>query len=244
MDQEHMTKKEKQEAKRREKLASSMNGESASPAKWIITVGGLAIFFAFFAFIVFSIKQSKNKPVTLSSQGYVRGNPNAKVELVEYGDLQCPACRAYEPMVRQLSKDYNGKLKLLYKNFPLISVHKNAHFAAQAAVAAGNQGKFWEMHDWLYDNQDSWGELAAADAQSKILAEAKNLKLDMDQFQKDLNSSSTSDKIDFTMNEGIDAGVAATPTFYIDNKKVDPLPSNYSEFKKLVGNEISKVYGK
>lgn len=217
-----------------------MTGQKSNPFGMIIAVVGIVLFLAFFGFVIFLIKQNKDKPLVLSSSGFVRGAASAKVTLVEYGDLQCPACKAYEPMVRQLSSDFSGKMKLLYKNFPLTSVHKNAMFAAKAAVAAGEQGKFWQLHDWLYDNQDSWGELPAADAQSKINDEVKTLGVNMDQYKKDLSSSATEGKINFTMNEGVTAGVDATPTFFLDNKKVDPTPQNYADFKKLVQSEIAK----
>jgi len=232
-----MTKRERKEARRLEKLANGSSAGGSNIFKWILLIGGCAIFIAAFGFIVFLIKQDQNKPITLASTGYVRGSGG--VTLVEFGDLQCPACKAYEPFVRQLSKDFKGKMKLVYKNFPLLSVHPNALLAAEAAVSAGNQGKFWEMHDWLYDNQDSWAGLTAADAKAKMVSEAKDLKLSMDQFNKDIDSSKTKDTVMATENEGVEIGVSATPTFYLDNKKIENNPQNYDDFKKLVSSEIS-----
>lgn len=215
-----------------------MDKNSGSSAKWIIIIVGSLIFLAFFGFIIYSIKQSKNKPVVLSSAGWVRGSKNAKVKLTEFGDFQCPACRAYEPIVRKISKDFDGKLNLTFKHFPLTSIHKNALLGARAAEAAGAQGKFWEMHDWLYDNQVVWGELPAADAKAKILAAAEKLKLDMDKFKKDIDAKTIEDKILTSQSEGIDLGIVATPTFYLDGKKLDPTPQNYEEFKKVIEAEL------
>ncbi len=231
-----MTKKEIKAARHLEKLAQKSAGKSSDNMKWIIMVIGTVIFLGFFGTIIFLIKQNQNKPVTLAPTGYVRGT--GKVTLTEFGDFQCPACRAYEPFVRKISQDFKGKVKVVYKNFPLTLVHKNAVYAAHAAVAAGNQGKFWEMHDWMYDNQDSWGELPAADAQEQIAAEAKNLKLDMDRFGKDVKSSETAAVVTQTQDEGTQIGVDATPTFYLDNKKIENNPQNYDDFKKLVQAEI------
>src|SRR5688572_15470916 len=101
-----------------------------SSTQLIIIAAASLIFLAFFAFIVISIKQSKNKPVELSNSGWVKGSENAKVKITEFGDLQCPACKAYEPIVRQISKDYEGKVQLVFKHFPLTSMHPNAMLAA------------------------------------------------------------------------------------------------------------------
>ncbi len=235
MDQNRpMTKRERQEARRLEKIAQGAATAGSDTAKWLILGVGVAIFLIFFGFLIFSIKQSKNKPVKISSAGFVRGASSASATLVEYGDLQCPACKVYEPFVRQALKDFDGKLKLIYKNFPLTSVHPNAMLAAKAAVAAGNQGKFYLMHDWLYDNQDSWAPLSASDAKAKMVAAAKSMNLAMDQFNRDIDSSETEAKIAATQSEGISVGVASTPTFFLNNKKVENNPVTYGDFKKLI----------
>jgi protein-disulfide isomerase len=106
-------------------------------------------------------------------------------------------------------------------------------------VAAGNQGKFWEMHDWLYDNQEGWASLSGADARDKMTDEAKKLGLDINKFNKDVDSAKTSQLIEKTQNEGIGLGVAGTPTFYLDDKKIDPLPADYEAFKKVVSDAVA-----
>lgn len=232
-----MSKDEKKRARQLERMSGEHQVKGSDTMKWIILAVGALIFVAFFGSIIFLIKQNQNKPVSLSSEGYTRGTGN--VTLVEFGDLQCPACKVYEPAVRNIQKDFKGKVKLLYKHFPLTSVHPNAMLAAQVAVAAGNQGKFWEMHDWLYDNQESWASLSGADAKDKMVAEAKKLGLDMDKFNKDVNSAATSQTIEKTQNEGINLGVAGTPTFYLDDKKIDPLPPDYESFKKIVAEAVA-----
>jgi len=236
-----MTKKELKALRKLERQQSDGSDSGSGSSKMIIFALGAIIFLAFFGFIIFSIKKNKDKPIVLSSAGYSRGNPAAKVTLVEFGDLQCPACRAYEPFVRNALHDYDGKVKLLYKNFPLLTVHPNANLAAKVAVAAGEQGKFFLMHDWLYDNQDSWAELSANDARAKMIEAAKVMGISTDKLQIDIDSKATTDKISVTENEGGVVGVSGTPTFYLNNERMDPMPQNYDEFKKDVAAAIAKA---
>ena len=231
-----MTKAERKRARQLERMAHEHEGRGSSTTKWIILAISAIAFLAFFGAIIFLVKQNQSKPVALTSAGHAKGE--GKVTLVEFGDLQCPACKAYEPMVRNIQKDFKGQVKLIFKHFPLTSIHPNAMLAAQVSVAADNQGKFWEMHDWLYDNHESWATLSGADAREKMLAEAKKLKLDMTKFEKDIDSAETHKKISETQNEGINLGVAGTPSFYLDDKKIEPLPANYDEFKKIVADAV------
>lgn len=233
-----MTKRELKALRKMEGYERQRQGSGSDLIKWVIIALGSALFLAFFAFVVILIKQSKNKPVEISSAGWVRGSKDAKTTLVEYGDFQCPACRAAEPFIRSAMKDFDGKIKLQFKHFPLTSIHPNAMLAARAAEAAGVQDKFWEMHDWLYDNQDSWAPLSGADAKIKLIDAAKKLKLDSDKFTEDLDNSTLSNKISSMENEAINIGVNATPTFYINNKKVENNPTSYEEFKRIIQRAI------
>lgn len=89
----------------------------------------------------------------------MRGDKNAKVTIVEFSDFQCPYCKQVFPVIQKLMKDYNGKIKLYYKQFPLTSIHPNAYRAAEASECAAEQGKFWEYHDYLFTNQAAWQSL-------------------------------------------------------------------------------------
>ncbi|HVZ66990.1 MAG TPA: thioredoxin domain-containing protein [Patescibacteria group bacterium] len=240
MEQEHkMTKAEIKAQRRLEKLARSSNPDSGNKMKTIIIALGSLLFLGFFALVIFLIKQDQNKPIVLAADGYAVGPSNAKVTVVEFGDLQCPACKAYEPFVRQIRKDYAKNVKLIYKNFPLTSVHPNAMLAARAAVSAGNQGKFYEMHDLLYDKQEEWADLPASGAKDKIMGYAASLKLDMDKFAKDIDDSKTEDVIKKTQDEGIAVGVSGTPTFFVDNVKIEN-PQSYQDFQKIIDNNLKK----
>ena len=219
-------------------MEQNKQGNGSDTTKWVIIIAAIAIFAVFFGFIIFSIKQTKNKPIELSSAGWVKGAASASATLTEFGDFQCPACKAYEPIVSRLYSEFDGKLKIHFKHFPLTSAHPNAMLAAISAEAAGRQDKFWEMHDWLYENQDLWALLAAAEAEAKITEGARSIKLDIDKFEKDLKDKALEDIITKSQNEGIDLGVASTPTFYINNKKIDKNPADFETFKKLIEENL------
>jgi hypothetical protein len=107
---------------------------------------------------------------------------SGSVQFVEFGDFQCPACGAAEPNVEQAMKEFNGKVTFYFRNFPLTTLHQNAMTAAQAAEAAGDQGKYWEMHDKLYQTQKEWETLS--DPTDKFTEYAKGLGLDGDKFKQ------------------------------------------------------------
>ncbi len=194
----------------------------------------------FLAFTIISIVASKQKasvPVKLSNSGWVTGNPRSKVTLTEFGDFQCPACKLFEPIMRQMRTSYGSKVKIVFKHFPLKSVHPNAMAAAKAAEAAGNQGKFWEYHDLLYDNQELWA--GQTDPTDKFLEYAQQLKLDTELFKKDLQDKKFDDKINAQEDEGITVGVSGTPTIYVGGKFLG-VPSGYDDLKKEVDAALSK----
>jgi len=97
--------------------------------------------------------------ITISEADHTKGNPDAAVKLVEYGDYQCPACAGVNPAVNQVIENMGEDIMLVYRHFPLVNIHPNALAAAYAAEAAAIQGKFWEMHDKLYENQQEWSSL-------------------------------------------------------------------------------------
>src|SRR6266850_4715184 len=113
----------------------------------------------------------------VSDADHIQGNVNAPITLVEYGDYECPHCGAAYPVIKKIQKKMGDQLRFIFKNFPLTNIHPFAESAAEAAEAAGGQGKFWEMHDAIYENQDSLSE-------ETIPALAKNIGLDMKVFTK------------------------------------------------------------
>lgn len=167
----------------------------------------------------------------ISSNDWITANPESKVGLIEYGDFQCPACAAYETILQKLLKDNAKELKFVYRNFPL-QQHANAKIAAYAAGAAGQQGKFWEMHDLIFAGQNSWEGKNNEGAKDIFVGYAKILNLNMDQFNQDLNSAEVRGKVEADYQSGLKAGVNSTPTFFLNEKKVQP--QSYEAFANLI----------
>jgi protein-disulfide isomerase len=170
----------------------------------------------------------------ISASDHVRGNDQAAVTVMEYGDFQCPACGAYEPLVKQLQSDYAGKILFVFRNFPLYQIHPNAEIAAQAAEAAGIQGKYWEMHDLLYEKQNDWVNVANGSVVSdRFDAYAQSLGLDVSKFNNDIASTAVKDKVQADLTLGNQASVDHTPTFFINLTQI-PNPQSYDEFRQVL----------
>ena len=168
--------------------------------------------------------------------GRIRGNPQAVVTLIEYGDYQCPSCGYYHPIVMELLRRYPEQLKLQFHHFPLVQIHANAMAASLAAEAAGDQGKFWEMHDLLFENQRAWERSPNAIAYFESLA--VRLGLNTTQFQQSFSSPATQERVLADVRRGRD-DVDGTPTFYINGRKVpsDPAPG-LEDLARLIENSL------
>lgn len=175
----------------------------------------------------------KMPPIT--SSDIQDGPKDAPLKLVEYADFQCPSCRLYYPLVKQLQQDFKGKLLFVYRYFPLSGIHQNAVNAADAAAAANKQGKFWEMHDKLFDTQDSWAE--TQNARDTFVTYAQQLGLNVDQFKKDFNDPATQKTIKAAEQKDLDMGLTGTPTFFLNGKQI-ALQNGYDAFKKLLQDEL------
>ena len=170
----------------------------------LVVLGGAVAFFS-----------QPQKEVVVSADvlgAWSTGPTTPKVTLVEFSDFECPACGAAYPVVKQVVEKYKDDLKFVYRHFPL-DQHKNARRAAEAAEAAGAQGKFWEMHDLLFANQKDLSD-------ETIQKLASDLKLDMSQFNQDLATGKYKDKVQKDLTDGTAIGVNATPTFYLNGKKL------------------------
>ncbi len=143
---------------------------------------------------------------------------NSKVTLVEYGDFQCPGCKTAANRIKSIAEEYKDKVNIIFRNFPLVSIHPNALAAASVAEAAGLQGKYWEMHDLLYDKQDEWTASSASERIEYFAEYAKELKLNIDQFKKDIESDKVKAKIKFDQAIGSKAKVNGTPSFKLNGK--------------------------
>ncbi len=156
----------------------------------------------------------------ISAEDWTKGSVMAKVVLVEYSDFQCPACAAYFPYVKQISNKYSDKVLIVYKNYPLPQ-HQQSKLAATYAEAAGNQGRFWEMHDKLFENQDKWSD--NNNAEEIFKGYARELGLNETKLAEDIKSSAIENKIEKDIDSGNKSGVDRTPTFFLNGKKLTEL---------------------
>ena len=157
---------------------------------------------------------------------HTKGSESNKILLIEYGDYQCPSCGDAYPNVNTLMEEYGDDVTLVFRNFPLTAIHPNARAAAAVAEAAGLQGKFWEMHDKLYVSQNDWSGLDASKRTTVFNSYAQDLGLDMDKFNADVAGKEAGQKINFDMALGKSVDVAATPTFFLNGKKLDDATSS------------------
>ncbi len=152
-----------------------------------------------------------------SAHDHAEGSIDAPLTLVEYGDYQCPYCGAAYPVVKRLQKTLGKKLRFVFRNFPLSQLHPYALVAAQAAEAAALQGKFWKMHDLLFEQQD----LLKPEI---IPVWAKRIELNLEQFGSDIKQGVVEKRIKEDRQSGIRSGVNGTPTFFINGKRYDGSP--------------------
>ena len=175
----------------------------------------------------------------------VPSRPNVKVSspvvLEEYGDYQCPPCGQLYPELKQIEKEYGNQVQIIFHHFPLAKIHKNAVAAAHAAEAARNQNKFWEMHDLLYRNQKDWSELA--DPRPVFESYAKQLSLNLDAFDRDLESNVIDQKISADIQRGSAHGVKGTPTVFLDSQLVNYQATNLAGLRQGINILLERKAG-
>ena len=178
-----------------------------------------------------------NSSATTATE-HIVGKGEKNVTIVEYGDFQCPACALFHPIIKQIKADYGDQIKFQFRHFPLVQIHPNAYIASRAAEAAGKQGKFFEMHDLLYEQQDSWK--SSTDPTEQFVSYASQLGLNTDQLKSDMQSEAVSGAINADLKAGKDVNVNSTPTFFINGRKIDQNPQSLDDFKKIIDEEIAK----
>jgi protein-disulfide isomerase len=149
---------------------------------------------------------------------HIRGDAAAPVTLEEFGDFQCPSCATVSSIIARVEHDYGRRLRVIFRQYPL-SMHAHAMEAALAAEAAGLQGRFWEMHDLLYKNQDSWSN--APDVRTIFAGYARSLGLDEQRFAKDSNSDEVRSRVFWEGRQGVSRGVQLTPTLFINGRRLE-----------------------
>ncbi len=182
-----------------------------------------------------TVVENQNLPKP-SEKDIIVGDKNAEVTITEYADFQCPACAAINPLINRVFEEYKGKANLVFRFFPLRTIHKNALISGQAAYAAHKLGKFGEMKDLLYDHQTEWENLG--DPKQVFEGYASSLGLDVNKFRSVMNSDEAKNAVLAGENEAIGLGLNSTPTLFIGIKKFSP--AGYEDFKKLIDEELGK----
>jgi protein-disulfide isomerase len=167
------------------------------------------------------------------------GPADAPVVLEEFGDFQCPPCGAFHPELKKLEAKYGDRLRVIFREFPLVPSHEHALTAAKAAEAAGLQGKFWQMHGLIYENQKNWHKLF--DVREVFEGYATQIGLDMARFKRDVNSTVVQDRIFQDGKRAHALGVKGTPTVFLNGREVpfESLPAE--RLSVLIDAELAGV---
>ncbi len=150
----------------------------------------------------------------ITNRDHFQGSASAPVELVEYADFQCPYCSKAYYIIKQIREDLKDDLRFVFRNFPIPQLHVNAVHAALAAEAAGKQGKFWEMHDLLFENQEYLNDY-------NLWEYAEEINLDVSRFEADFTSKECFQKVQNDYDGGLEMGVQSTPAFFINGERYE-----------------------
>jgi protein-disulfide isomerase len=201
----------------------------------------VVVILIFVGIFTFGGHKTANSPgkssATTKPTEHIEGKSSSGLTLVEYGDYQCPFCGDYYPIVKQVQQQYAGRVSFQFRNFPLVSLHQNAFAAARAAEAAGLQGKFWQMHDALYESQDQWS--SSTNAASFFNQLAQQLGLDMTKFKADYGSSKVNDLINADTAAGTKLNIQGTPTFFLGGKQIK-VTQDPASFAKVIDAALAQ----
>jgi protein-disulfide isomerase len=186
-------------------------------------------------------KSDNGVPVTgelikVQDSDQAKGSRGSSLVLIEYSDFQCPFCKTYSIFSAKLAEEFADDMVVVFRHFPLDSIHSNARLAAEAAEAAGAQDKFWPMHDLLFEKQTEWSDLN--DPTNTFVSYAATLELNVEQFETDLNSQVVKNKVKNDYFGGDDLGIQGTPTFILNGEKINT-PKSYDQFRKLIQSKLS-----
>lgn len=195
----------------------------------VVVVGAMIAIFAVANHKAAQPKAVANSTAITRASSHKLGS--GSVQVVEFGDYQCPACGAAYPDTKKLITEYQGKITFIFRNFPL-PIHPNAPMAAEAAEAAASQGKFWEMHDKLYETQTAWADLP--NPLDTFVGYASSLGLDTAKFKADVQSNANAKVISADQADGTTLSLQGTPTFFVGNKQVNINTSYYGDVKSAI----------
>ncbi len=175
--------------------------------------------------------QEREQLLAISNDEHSKGNPAARVVLIEYLDFECNVCGTYYPLMKDIVEEFGEEVLIVNRYFPLIG-HKNAMNAALAVEAASRQGKYFEMHDLLFEQQTAWGGKQFSD-RSLFEQYAEEIDLDMEQYRKDIDSPEIRERVQRDLDSGQKLGVNSTPTFFLAGERI-PNPRTLEDFRTLI----------
>ncbi|MGK2848716.1 MAG: DsbA family protein [Minisyncoccota bacterium] len=253
MEELEKTKKEMYDEEK--KMKEKENTQEVGKKPWYgskIFIGVLFVAGIFAAWQILSSKETEapkkpsgekavvapNPILAVQENDWVRGDKEAPVTIVEYLDFECEACGAYYPIIKQLEKEFEGKLKVVTRYFPLPG-HKNSMEAALAVEAAGRQGKFFEMHDLLFESQKEWSEKPLSNP-DLFLPYAEKLGLDMNKFNQDRKEAAVIARVDKNKKEADQLKLNGTPSFFLNGRAIKS-PNTLEDFQSLIQKEIDAL---
>ncbi len=240
-NQQPLSKKQQRRLeKQAAKQARHASGNTSRTGKRVIVWLIILAVIGFFVYAIGKLATStpgtdgEQTDIAIAATDWTKGSPEAEVELIEYADLQCPGCAAFQPIIKELMTEYSDRVYYAYRHFPLPQ-HPHAKAMAYAAEAAGAQDKFFEMHDLIFENQRSW--TTSMSVQTVIENYANRLNLDMDRFETDMESAATRERVESQRSAGARYGANSTPTFFLNGAKI-ALPRSLEEFKSVIDQAI------
>lgn len=239
MENQQLTKKEKRALAKEKKRKKVLQIRYFSWFKkfliWFLILSSTSyLILKAYKYFTSPIPEIVSVPIEIYENDWIRGDADAEVTLLMYEDFQCPSCAFYVPIIRKLLDETSEKLRVVFRHFPLVQVHKNAYVSSIATEAAGAQGKFWEMHDLLYENQKDWTE--ESNPKEKFLEYAKQIEIDVNKFTEDYELKNIRDKIETDISSGKRLNINTTPTFFLNGKSIQP--RSYEDLKEMVDSEI------
>lgn len=240
LQSEKVTREERKVAQAAADRARATKEKMRSAFKYLGFLGVLALMVV--GLVLLSKGSSTNTPIVLPSEvtdsDWKKGNPEASVVLVEYGDFQCPACAGISPTINQLLEEYGDRMTLVFRHLPLISIHPNAEEGSWAVEAAGKQGKFFEMGNVLFAKQSEWGTLP--NPLDAFTSYAGSLGLNTDQFIADYKSDDVRRAVSSSLNSARAAGLGSTPSFFLNGQQLQSTPRDINVWRSMIEDELAK----
>ncbi|MFH1171808.1 MAG: thioredoxin domain-containing protein [bacterium] len=245
-DERRLTKRERRARRRQERDQQTLQG--GKKKKTVIWICGIVAAAGVVALVWWLIARGSQPTTTASGLEMMKhdthnaflGSKDAAVVVREFSDFQCPACKGSQTLITQMVQTYGDRIKFEYNDYPLVSIHANALFAAEAGQCANDQQKFWPLHDLLFERQSEWDALAKNDAMAKFTQYAQDLGLDAKTFSACLDAGTKRETVQQDINEGDAAKVSATPTFFVNDQQFTGIPT-WNQLKSAIDDELAKA---